>query len=212
MIREKKRKYSCIETQTSRANTGIRPIHYALLKSAPIHQERLLKYFRGIEHLFEMYVDTPHIRLIREAIDLVQAKTFTIPSRQSQGNLISSASSRIYGAFACGVNVYLNAHTDEDFTYCATSVYMRVRYRFSQDIVAYFAFLKLGIAFPLRPGDVLFFNPKEDHCISSHCKDEDDIYCMSLYFKTDIIGLNDNSIALSHHKDYLFQQYKDQHT
>ena len=159
-----------------------------------------------------MYVDTPRIRLIRKANDLVQAKSFTIPSRQSHGNLISSASSRIYGAFACGVNVYLNAHTDKNFTYCTTSVHMRVRYKLSQDIVAYFAFPKLGIVVPLEPGDVLFFNPKEDHYISSRCKDKDDIYCMSLYFKIDNIGLNDNSIPLSHHEEYLLQPYKDQHT
>ena len=159
-----------------------------------------------------MYVDTPHSRLICEAIDLVQAKTFTVPSRQSHGKLMPSASSRIYDAFAYGVNEYLNAHTNKDFTYCATSIHMRTTYRLSKEIVAYFAFPKLGIAIPLRPGDILFFNPKEDSCISSRCKDEDDIYCMSLYFKMDNIELNDNSIPLSRHEKYLLEQYKIQQT
>ena len=170
-IGNKKRKYSSIGTQTSRATTGIRLIHYTLSKSTPIHQESLLKYFRGVEHLFVMYVDTPHIRLIREAIDLVQTKTFTVPSRQSHGKLMPSASSRIYDAIAYGVNEYLDAHTNKDFTYCANSIHMRTIYRLSKEIVAYFAFPKLGVAIPLHLGDVLFFNPKEDPCISSRCKD-----------------------------------------
>ena len=159
-----------------------------------------------------MYANTPHIRLIREVIDLVQAKTFAVPTRQSHGKLTPSASSGIYGAFACGINVYFNAHTNKDFTYCTTSIHMCTISRSSQEIVAYFAFPKLGIAIPLRPGDVLFFNSKEDHCISSNCKDEDDIYCMSLYFKMDNIGLNDNSIPLSCHEEYLLEQYKIQQT
>jgi len=159
-----------------------------------------------------MYVDTPHIRLICEAIDLVHANTFTIPSRWSHGKEMPSASSRIYGAFGCGVNVYLNAHTDKDFTCCATSIHMHTRYSLFQEIVAYFAFPKLGIAIPLYMGDIWFFNPKENHCISSRCKVEDDIYCISLYLKTDNIGLNNNSIPLSHHEEYLLERYNNNKT
>jgi len=207
VIREKKRKYSCVGTQSCRATTGIRGIHYALSKTDPIHQERILKYFRGIEHLFEMYVDTDQIRLIHEAIKLVDAKTFTIPSRQVHSQIRDAESSRIYGAFASGVNVYLNSHSDKDFTYCATSIHMREEYTMIHKIVAYFAFPKLGIAIPLRPGDVLFFNPKEEHCISSRCDNTDEIYCMSLYLKSDNIGLNDNSIPLSQTQELLLNQY-----
>lgn len=210
VIREKKRKYSCVGTQSCRATTGIRGIHYALSKTDPIHQERILKYFRGIEHLFEMYVDTDQIRLIHEAIKLVDAKTFTIPLRQVHLQNRDAESSRIYGAFASGVNVYLNSHRDKDFTYCATSIHMRDEYKMTHKIVAYFAFPKLGIAIPLRPGDVLFFNPKEEHCISSRCDNADEIYCMSLYLKSDNIGLNDNSIPLSQTEELLLNQYNNE--
>ena len=207
VIRDKKRKYSCVGTQSCRASTGIRQIHYALSKTDPIHQERILKYFSGVEHLFEMYIDTDQIRLIREAITLVDAKTFTIPSRKVNLQTRDAKSSRIYGAFASGVNVYLNSHSDKDFTYCATSIHMREEYTLTHKIVAYFAFPKLGLAIPLRPGDVLFFNPKEEHCISSRCDNKDDIYCMSLYLKSDNIGLNDNSIPLSQTEELLLNQY-----
>ena len=93
------------------------------------------------------------------------------------------------------------------FTYCATSIHMRDQYQPSQRIVAYFAFTKLGIAIPLRPGDVLFFNPLEEHCISSRCCNDDDIYCLSLYLKSDNIGLNDNSKELTPQQEYLLNVY-----
>jgi hypothetical protein len=33
--------------------------------------------------------------------------------------------------------------------------------------------------------------------ISSRCKDEDDIYCISFYLKSNLIGGNDNSLPLN---------------
>jgi mannose-6-phosphate isomerase class I len=77
-------------------------------------------------------------------------------------------STRIYGAFACGINVYLNAHTDQDFTFGAVSIQMKQEYTNDMDTVVYFCFPRLGLAVPLRPGDVLFFNPLEPHCYVPH--------------------------------------------
>ena len=207
VIHEANRKYCCIGTQTCRATRGIRSIHYALHNCDIAVQQRIVKYFRGVEHLFEMYVDTPQIRLIHDAINLVDAKTFSISSPWNIVSNTNPPASRIYGAFASGVNVYLNAHQDKDFTYCATSIHMRDQYQPSQRIVAYFAYTKLGIAIPLRPGDVLFFNPLEEHCISSRCCNDDDIYCLSLYLKSDNIGLNDNSKELTPQQEYLLNVY-----
>ena len=204
VIQEVKRKYSCVGPACKRAGVGIRPVHYALVKSASIHQDRILKYFKGIEHLFEMYVDTHQIRLIHDAIRFVNATTFiTLPTFKER----LSQSLRIYGSFASGVNVYLNAHKDNDFTYGATSIHMREEYNLTHKIVAYFLFPKLGIAIPLRPGGVLFFNPQEVHCISSRCDNNDEIYCMSLYFKSANIGKNDNSLPLTAAEEFMVKQY-----
>ena len=60
----------------------------------------------------------------------------------------------------------------------------------------FFFFPSLGIVVPLRPGDVLFFNPRVHHCVSSRCHNADDMYALSLYLKSDNIGLHDNSIEL----------------
>ena len=60
-------------------------------------------------------------------------------------------------------------------------------------VICYFAFPRLGMAVALRPGDYLLFNPQEYHCISSRCEIEKEIYSISSYLKTAIVGLNDNS-------------------
>ena len=63
--------------------------------------------------------------------------------------------------------------------------------------------LRLGIGVPLRPGDILFFSILMSHW----CDNEDDIYCASLYFKADNIGLNDNSICLTWQEEHLLDVF-----
>jgi hypothetical protein len=53
----------------------------------------------------------------------------------------------------------------------------------------------------LRNYDILLFNPQKIHCVSSR-KDPsnvnaNDIYCVSFYSKTAIVGGNDNSLDLT---------------
>ncbi len=60
-------------------------------------------------------------------------------------------------------------------------------------IICYFAFPRIGVAVALRPGDFLLLNPHEPHSISSRCNREDDVYIISSYLKTAVVGLNDNS-------------------
>ena len=131
------------------------------------------------------------IRLIREAIDCFEVQTFTIDDEDGLD------SSRIYGAFTSGIDLYLNMHWDKDFILCCTTIHMKNEYHISHKVVGYFAFPRYVIAIPIRPGDVLFFNPKEPHCVSSCCDNNDQIYCMSLYLKSDNIGKNDNKLPLN---------------
>ncbi len=55
------------------------------------------------------------------------------------------------------------------------------------------AFPRIGVSVALGPGDFLLFNPNEPHCVSSRCRADDDIYIISSYLKTAVVGLNDNS-------------------
>jgi hypothetical protein len=64
------------------------------------------------------------------------------------------------------------------------------RYGMDANVCNYLAFPEQGIAVALRPGDMLNFNPRYCHCLSSRsstyqCKD---VFWLSLYQKTAIIG------------------------
>ena len=104
-------------------------------------------------------------------------------------------SSELFGAMAYGKNVNLNAHTDEDFAYSMTLIHKKdCVYSLRANLVIYFAFTDISHLVPLRPGDMLIFNPQHAHCISSQINVEDEIYCASLYLKTRAVGGNDNSL------------------
>jgi hypothetical protein len=67
------------------------------------------------------------------------------------------------------------------------------------EVCNYFTFAKQGIAVALRPGDMLLFNPIYQHCISSRTSiyESEDVFCLSLYLKTAIVGKNDNTLPLT---------------
>ena len=44
----------------------------------------------------------------------------------------------------------------------------------------------------LSLGDVLLFNPTEPHCVSSRCRNNEDVYCLSSYVKSAVVSSNDN--------------------
>ena len=146
-----------------------------------------MKLFRQTEELYARFVDTDQIRLVKEAVDFVEAKTFFSARRECKENKCQ--------------------YWDGDFTYCATLIHQRKPYLQSKKVVAYFTIPRLGIAIPLRPGDNLFFNPKEPHCISSRCSNKEDIYCVSSYLKSANIGKNDNSTLLTPNQLPLLNPY-----
>ena len=190
----------CVGSQVRRAGTGVEPIHYTLKKVNIEHQKVIMSLFRQIEHLFEMFIDSEQVRQIKHAIDLINPCTFTIPGDERKH-------SDIYSALASVLNGYLVTHIDEDMTYGAITLHKRSAYQLTDKVVAYFNFPCLGISIPLRPGDVLFFNPREPHCISSRCNNADEIYSVSLYIKSNILGLNDNDRKLLPGEEKLVEEY-----
>lgn len=102
-------------------------------------------------------------------------------------------------------NVALRLHKDHDASLSAVAVYRHedicqisgIFHRRSP-ILKYFTF-GCGISIGLRSGDVLIFNPQIDHCISTnteHCR-ESGVMTTSHYYKSSVIGLNDNDIPFS---------------
>jgi hypothetical protein len=102
--------------------------------------------------------------------------------------------------------VYLRTHIDINFTYSVipiknqlvsslqTSTQTEIQI---DDVLCYFSFPRLGVTIPLTPGNFLLVNALEYHCLSSRCQSDVDIYCVSSYLKTAIVGGNDNNRQLS---------------
>ena len=105
-------------------------------------------------------------------------------------------SSKYVGSWAVSKCVVLNMHQDlGDFLWSDTSVHARGEK--GDRVLAYFCFPTIGVVVPLRSGDHLLFNPAVPHTISSQTRNADEIYCMSLYKKKNLIGGNDNLLSLN---------------
>ena len=65
----------------------------------------------------------------------------------------------------------------------------------NSNIIKYFSFDN-RVTVAIRNGDILIFNPTVKHCISSKTDQykEEDVYCISHYFKTLLSSRNNNSI------------------
>ena len=80
------------------------------------------------------------------------------------------------------------------------------KYEHDDSVVVYFGFPRLGIAVPLRPDDDLIFNPMEEHALSSRCDNETEVYTISLYLKTAVVGMNENDVQLTPSLEMLLNQ------
>jgi hypothetical protein len=112
----------------------------------------------------------------------------------------------IWPSFSQALNTYLSVHTDDDFFYslmttaCSHALRDDIdQYKLHAEVSNYFVLPEQGIAVALRPGDMLIFNPKYHHCLSSRtCAYQNkDVYSMSLYLKSAVVGKNDNSIPIN---------------
>jgi hypothetical protein len=181
-------KYMCAGTQPCRASAGVRDT-YHMAKVDGAHVETVVSYVRNLEQLLEAFAESEVLQMLQEARKLLQFQTLKGAGREC----------KIFGAFAFGRNVYLPSHQDKDFVYSIVSVHVRDGYYLKEDtkVVAYFGFPRLGVAVPLRPGDVLIINPLEPHSVSSRCYESDEVFCFSAYLKSSNVGLHDNKLQLT---------------
>ena len=203
-------KYICIGAYPCRGEKGVESTHYSM-KAVSVQTRNILqKYLSGVENSFKEFASLEEKDMMEEAIQLIKPPLFSAGLKDVEGPVATihnqqHRKSSIYGAIAAGKNVYLNIHCDKDFVTCATSVHVAKQYHVDENSVIYFAFPRLGICIPLRPGDILFFNPNEPHAVSSRKNGDNDVYCLSLYLKSSLMGLNDNSIRLSYEEKVLDQ-------
>ena len=111
-------------------------------------------------------------------------------------------------SLAISRDVALSLHTDEDAFFSVAAVYSpndivtrntssgtRTQFDLTSKILKYFTF-QCGILVGMQSGDLLIFNPQVAHCISTNTDQCGDggVITTSHYFKSNIIGLNDNDI------------------
>ncbi len=177
-------KYCCIGVQPGRAERGVKSGLYRLRHGFPSeHWDTLHKVMKRAEYAFDMYIGTEIIRHISSARSCVNFTTIG-PSPSS-----SNKKARYYNGLGFGINVYLRSHINADFTMSIVQAHID---NINDRIICYFAFPRIGVSVALRPGDFLLFNPTKPHCVSSWCRADDDIYIISSYLKTAVVGLNGN--------------------
>ena len=106
-----------------------------------------------------------------------------------------------------GSNNLLPLHTDQDMflsvvhVHCHSDVVVNDEnsfYKKNCNISKYFNFDD-GESVAMRSGDILIFNPTIPHCVSSTTESytNEDVFCLSHYFKSLIAGRNNNKIEFS---------------
>ncbi len=183
-------KYCCIGAQPGRAERGVQSSLYRLKYGFPSKEwDSIHRVLKRTEYAFDRYVDTDIIQHISCARSWVQFKTLEPSLMPTHKKLV-----RYYNGHGFGINVYLRSHIDQDFTMSIFQAHINNHdYQVDDRILPYFAFLRIGMAVALSPGDFLSFNPQEPHSISSHCKSGYKTFCISSYLKMGVVGLNGDS-------------------
>jgi hypothetical protein len=183
-------KYVTFGCQANRAARGVTQFTYHSTTMDPDHWNNVVTNMKLCESLLTKYLYTGELNRLHLA-----KKALSFPTMMEMG---SSVSCRYFGGIGYGVNLHLECHTDDDSSYSIITVHLaNHQYILNDRVLCYFCFPRLGVAVALRAGDIFIFNAHEPHCISSRCDNNDILYVCSLYQKTAIVGLNDNSMALT---------------
>ena len=176
----------------NRCSTGISK-SAVYKRTPPEHTTIINQHAGGMEYIFRSFGNI-------ESVSVAEAGSRLINHPTIDG-------CRIYSGLAFGTNTYLPVHTDKDFTSSIVMVINRNKCVDNEEESAYFCFPRMAVAVPLRPGDVLIFDPREPHCLSSRCRSEDELVCLSLYLKSAVVGLNNNSRVLTKKEQRLADLY-----
>ena len=103
----------------------------------------------------------------------------------------------------------------ERFTQNSSTIFIAfddIENNIDDETACYFCFPRLGTAVALKPGNFLLINALEYHCLSSRCQSDVDIYCVSSYLKTAVVGGNDNKRNLSEHEMACLKAFQNKKT
>ena len=205
MFNEKQQdKYTTVSISANRGGRGLRGTGPCTAGEWSYLKENLK---RHIEDTFNEWVEPELLKGLTLAKEVVEHER-----RVAEGcNTGKYRKDDIFQGMACGLNAYLNSHIDDDFTYSVVVNLPISPKDETKKVCKYFCFPSQGLAVALRPYDVLIFNAREKHCVSSltdsYVKAQRDIYCLSFYLKSNAIGGNDNSDPCTLRQEQLAAAY-----
>jgi hypothetical protein len=181
-----------------------RGIHIKKLigKGVEIHEPHLKKWFGRVKKMAVEY-------LPRGLLSSLMISKFIVDDKINYDyNALKNSNGKfnrsIWASMASSYNYISPAHTDNDsFLSCLTTTLYpaaeprngKYMYPYKSDICCYFCLPGVNTAVALRPGDILFFNPMQKHCLSQRTEEyiSEKLYCSSFYITTKQISGNDNS-------------------
>ena len=197
------KKYVRLGVSPCRANTGFTCTSQSQLLS-PNSWREMCTIMSLFEKLYRAYIPTQEISTITAA-----KKIIGFPSAGDYSNHPNDLKCSIFSALAFSANSHTNMHVDDDFCQGLVTIQQEgVVYEYRMEPVVYFCFPCLGVAVPLRPGDVIIFNAQEPHCLSSQVRPEQEIYSIGMYLKTGVVGLNDNSLPLTPDQELVYNNIR----
>jgi hypothetical protein len=155
------------------------------------------------EGCFEEVADSAVLSHVHHAKNAVPFQAMKLPHANHTTPL------KYYGGIAFGCNIFLQCHTDADFTMHIAQILLKGKELCTNkdDVVDYFCFPTLGVDVTLRPCDFLLFNASIPHCVSSWCRQDDSIMCVSMYLKSAVVGMNNNDLSLTNKQAMLAKCY-----
>jgi hypothetical protein len=156
----------------------------SVFKTLPTEHEEISRMLARMEQCSAKYIQTLDLKALEEAKRLGNYHGFLFPGKKGR-------ESCIWPSIGYGRNVFLPVHTDNDYFLSAAVMYTNMKT--SDEIMAYFCFPTEGISVALRNGNVLLFNPKIPHCLSSPCKPHLQAFSLSAYLKSLVVSGNSNN-------------------
>ena len=178
-------KYVAIGIHANRGGRGL--IQSKLNMMSTEEKETLVSFIRRLEEIFQRWVDWSYLTGFRNAAVHQDITMLDDGHRATE----------FFSSVAFGRNVYLQAHTDCDFGYSIVVVLQVEPEETDLDeILCYFVFPVHAQVVALRHGDIIIFNPTIYHCVSKKSV-TGDVFCLSCYLKTAVVGKNDNLLPLT---------------
>lgn len=183
-------KYCCAGKYPYRGGRGL--LERDLRELSPLNGKCIGKLVCRLEQLMKEYIPTSVIAGLEKAKHVLGYEGMSVGK---DGKRAST-----YSSIAFGKKVFLSCHLDDDSYYSLVTVECRVEdapYGMKDPILVYFCFPEYGVKVGLRQGDVLLFNPRVMHCVSSAVDENTDYFCISMYMKTSVVSGHDNNVEVT---------------